>query len=99
MFDPAEQFFLQLPGSKRPLTHVRRRTMPTSPEDEGWDSHPLYLHEVPSLPEFLVHLSNIQSLTHTEKTCLSNYVRKLALRIKEARTEWERDRLDVVDSL
>lgn len=94
-----DRFFIPLPGSRKALPHVLRREFPQEATDAGWENHPPYLRGVPSLPDFLTHLASNRRPTRAEVECVTKYVRKLARRIRKARTKWESARSDVVDSL
>jgi hypothetical protein len=94
-----ERFFIPLPGRRKSLPRTRHREIPQDATDAGWENYPDYLRGVPSLPDFLAHLAANRSPTKAEVDCLTRYVRKLARRIKKARTKWENAKSDVVDSL
>ncbi len=94
-----DRFYISLPGSKKTLPQTLHREIPQHETDPGWESYPQYLRGVPSLPDFLAHLSSGRDLTKAEIDCLTKQVRKLALRIKKARTKWESAKSAAVDSL
>jgi hypothetical protein len=94
-----ERFFIPLPGSRKTAPRTRHREIPQEANDDGWEDHPPYLRGLPSLPDFLAHLAANRGQTKAEIDCLTRYVRKLARRIKKARTKWETAKSDVVDSL
>ena len=94
-----ERFYISLPGSNKSLPQTLHREIPQDETDPGWESYPQYLRGVPSLPDFLAHLSSSRKLTKAEVACLTKCVGKLARRIKKARTQWESAKSAVVDSL
>lgn len=94
-----ERFYIRLPGLCKSLPRTRHREIPQESTDPGWENHPPYLRGVPALPDFLAHLAANRNPTKAEIDCLTRYVRKLARRIKKARTKWESTKSDVVDSL